>query len=91
MLLDLVNYGFCFLQGKKRYQSFLQWERHSCRSFELKTGSKVECKSFKQTWTDNMTNAVTPEILPYFGEDFTEIIFSVDLNKFNVSIFMKLI
>jgi hypothetical protein len=38
-----------------------------------------------------MTYAGTPEILPYFGEDFTEITFSVDLTKFNVSIFMKFI
>ncbi|EFX84711.1 hypothetical protein DAPPUDRAFT_47063, partial [Daphnia pulex] len=59
------------------------------RTFELKTGSKVECKSFKQTWTNNMTNAGTPEILPYFGEDFTEITFSVDLTKFNMAILDK--
>jgi DNA topoisomerase-2 len=36
------------------------------RSFELKTGSKVECKSFKQTWTDNMTNAGNPRDFTLF-------------------------
>ncbi|EFX84406.1 hypothetical protein DAPPUDRAFT_314685 [Daphnia pulex] len=36
-----------------------------------------------------MTNAGTPQILLYFGEDFTKITFSVDLTEFNVDFLAK--
>ena len=45
-------------------------------SFELQTASKDERKKFKQTWTDNMTKAGTPKIVPYTDADFTQITFS---------------
>ncbi len=54
-------------------------------SFELQTASKDERKIFKQTWTNNMSKTKTPNIKDYSKDDFTQITFSPDLQKFKVS------
>ena len=53
-------------------------------SFQLQTASKDERKIFKQTWTDNMTKTKNPTIKDYSKDDFTQITFSPDLQKFKV-------
>ena len=37
------------------------------------------------TWKDNMSNAGTPNIVPFSGEDFTCITFQPDLKRFGMS------
>ena len=53
-------------------------------SLKLQTASKDERKIFKQTWTDNMTKTKNPTIKDYSKDDFTQITFSPDLQKFKV-------
>ena len=55
--------------------------------FVLETGSSDEKKSFKQTWTNNMSKASEPKIKPLVGKEFTQITFNPDLPKFKVFIF----
>jgi DNA topoisomerase-2 len=37
------------------------------------------------TWKDNMSNTGTPNIVPFSGEDFTQITFQPDLRRFGMS------
>ena len=53
-------------------------------SLKLQTASKDERKIFKQTWTDNKTKTKNPTIKDYSKDDFTQITFSPDLQKFKV-------
>lgn len=52
--------------------------------FTVETASKEYKRQFKQTWADNMTKASEPKIKDFFGEDFTKITFSPDLQKFKM-------
>ncbi|XP_068892542.1 DNA topoisomerase 2 isoform X1 [Tenebrio molitor] len=53
--------------------------------FTVETASKEYKRQFKQTWGSNMTKASEPKIKDFFGEDFTKITFSPDLEKFKMS------
>ncbi|KAI1292341.1 DNA topoisomerase 2-beta [Halotydeus destructor] len=53
--------------------------------FTLETQSKEYGKSFKQTWTDNMTKAGEVKIAKASGEDFTKVTFYPDLSKFSMA------
>lgn len=55
--------------------------------FELKTASKDEGKSFKQTWTNNMGKTTTPQVKDFHGTEFTQVTFSPDLPKFKVKLY----
>ena len=55
--------------------------------FELKTASKDEGKSFKQTWTNIMGKATTPQVKDFHGTEFTQVTFSPDLPKFKVKLY----
>lgn len=52
--------------------------------FKLETASSDEQKSFKQTWSNNMSKASEPLIKPHSGKEFTQITFNPDLAKFKV-------
>jgi hypothetical protein len=59
-------------------------------SFVLEITSKEQGKRFKQQeWRTNMTKDNIPEIRTYSGSNFTEINFSLDLEKFKVNIFKR--
>ncbi|XP_053200798.1 DNA topoisomerase 2-alpha-like [Panonychus citri] len=53
--------------------------------FILETSSKADGKSFKQTWTDNMTNANEAKIKDAASRDFTSVTFYPDLKKFKMT------
>ncbi|EFX75209.1 hypothetical protein DAPPUDRAFT_323396 [Daphnia pulex] len=53
-------------------------------SFVLEIASKEQGQRFKQEWRTNMTKDKIPEILPYSGSSFTEITFSLDMEKFKM-------
>lgn len=52
--------------------------------FVVETQSGEYKKSFRQTWSDNMTKASDPKILGVHGEDYTCITFYPDLSKFQM-------
>lgn len=52
--------------------------------FTVETASKKYKKGFKQIWGANMTKTSEPKIREEFGEDFTKISFSPDLQKFKM-------
>ncbi|KAI9586703.1 DNA topoisomerase 2 [Glossina fuscipes] len=54
-------------------------------SFTVETASQKFRKSFKQTWTSNMTKTDRePKIKDFAGADFTRVTFSPDLAKFKM-------
>ncbi|NP_001082502.1 DNA topoisomerase II alpha L homeolog [Xenopus laevis] len=57
--------------------------------FTVETACREYKKIFKQTWTNNMSNAPDPKIKPFEGEDFTCITFQPDLSKFKMQILDK--
>ena len=54
------------------------------KKFILETCSKDERKSFKQTWTDNMSKTKDPTITSADKDEFTKVTFCPDLAKFKV-------
>lgn len=52
--------------------------------FTVETATKEYKRQFKQTWADNMTKASEPKIKDFFGDDYTKITFSPDLDKFKM-------
>jgi DNA topoisomerase-2 len=75
---EITGYRNCF--GAKIANMF-------STSFVLEIASKEQGQRFKQEWLTNMTRDKIPEILTYSGSSFTEITFSLDLEKFKVNIF----
>jgi DNA topoisomerase-2 len=53
--------------------------------FTLETSSRSDKKSFKQTWTDNMSKAAEPIVDKNKEDDFTCVTFKPDLSKFKMS------
>uniref|UniRef100_A0A1I7SHR6 DNA topoisomerase 2 n=1 Tax=Bursaphelenchus xylophilus TaxID=6326 RepID=A0A1I7SHR6_BURXY len=54
------------------------------KEFTLETSYIQNGKSFKQTWTDNMTSTSEPQIDVAKSEDFTKVTFTPDLQKFGM-------
>lgn len=54
------------------------------QKFTVETASKQYKKCFKQTWGSNMTKASEPKIKEFFGDDYTKVTFSPDLEKFKM-------
>uniref|UniRef100_A0A803JAI0 DNA topoisomerase (ATP-hydrolyzing) n=1 Tax=Xenopus tropicalis TaxID=8364 RepID=A0A803JAI0_XENTR len=52
--------------------------------FTVETACREYKKVFKQTWTDNMSDAADAKIKPFDGEDYTCITFQPDLSKFKI-------
>ncbi|KAE8574833.1 hypothetical protein XENTR_v10003597 [Xenopus tropicalis] len=57
--------------------------------FTVETACREYKKVFKQTWTDNMSDAADAKIKPFDGEDYTCITFQPDLSKFKMQILDK--
>uniref|UniRef100_T1JG36 DNA topoisomerase 2 n=1 Tax=Strigamia maritima TaxID=126957 RepID=T1JG36_STRMM len=53
--------------------------------FTVETSSQEYNKSFKQTWTENMSTSTTATIKTTNAKDFTKITFSPDLKKFKMT------
>ncbi|XP_034271655.1 DNA topoisomerase 2-alpha isoform X1 [Pantherophis guttatus] len=64
-----------------------------CNIFSTKFTVETACneykKIFKQTWTDNMTNAGKTNLKHFDGEDFTCVTFQPDLSKFKMTVLDK--
>ncbi|RWS16275.1 DNA topoisomerase 2-beta-like protein [Dinothrombium tinctorium] len=52
--------------------------------FIVETSCKEYGKSFKQTWTNNMSNTTDAKIQSAASEDYTKIVFYPDLSKFKM-------
>ncbi|XP_035221967.1 DNA topoisomerase 2-alpha-like [Stegodyphus dumicola] len=64
-----------------------------CNIFSTKFTVETACqqygKTFKQTWTDNMTKTEDPKIGSFKGSDFTCVTFYPDLAKFKMTVLEK--
>ncbi|KAJ1135680.1 hypothetical protein NDU88_002118 [Pleurodeles waltl] len=54
--------------------------------FTVETACREYKKTFKQTWTNNMSNAADAKLKHFDGDDYTCITFQPDLSKFKMDI-----
>ncbi|XP_030850847.1 DNA topoisomerase 2-alpha isoform X2 [Strongylocentrotus purpuratus] len=55
------------------------------KKFSVSTASKDYGKKFKQSWSNNMNKKGANHLSPFDGNDYTEISFSPDLEKFKMT------
>ncbi|CAD5218528.1 unnamed protein product [Bursaphelenchus okinawaensis] len=56
------------------------------KEFTLETSFIENGKSFRQSWTNNMTQTTSPEIEVARSEDYTKVTFTPDLQKFGMKV-----